>query len=134
MAAATEAGCERRGTGLNSGLFLLQLGRRAGVLELLLDRLRLVLADVLLDRLRRAVDQVLRLLEAQTGDLAHRLDDVDLRRAGLLEDHGELGLLLGRLGRGTAGLPAARRGDRDRSRGDAPALLEELAELRDLED
>jgi len=65
--------------GLKSGLSLLQLGRRAGVLELLLDRRGLVLADVLLDRLGRAVDQVLRLLEAKTGDLADRLDDVDLR-------------------------------------------------------
>src|SRR5439155_20562060 len=53
----------------NQAFSLLELGRRSGVVELLLDRGGLVLADVLLDRLRRAVDQVLRLLEAETGDL-----------------------------------------------------------------
>src|SRR5258708_27746083 len=112
---------------------LLRFGGRARVFELLLDGLGLVLADVLLDRLRRAVDQVLGLLEAETGDLANGLDDVDLRGTGLLQDHGELGLLLLGLGRGAAAGAGSRR-DGDRCRGHAPALLEELAELRDLED
>src|SRR6185503_4539973 len=88
---------------------------------------------VLLDRLRRAIDEVLGLLEAKTGDLADRLDDVDLRGAGLLEDHAELGLLL-RLGGSAASRATTSRRDGDRCSGDAPALLEELAELRDLED
>src|SRR5437773_12235328 len=113
-----------QGKAWNQAFSLFELGRRSGVVELLLDRGGLVLADVLLDRLRRAVDQVLRLLEAETGDLTDGLDDIDLRGTGLLQDHGELGLLLGGLGRGpAAGLRATRRGDRDRSRGDAPALL-----------
>src|SRR5438045_2444916 len=116
------------------GFSLLHLGRGARVLELLLDGLGLVLADVLLDRLRRAVDEILRLFEAQAGDLAHGLDDVDLRGPGLLEDDRELGLLFDRFGGRATGLAPAGRGDGDRSGGHAPAILEELAELRDLED
>src|ERR1044072_3438305 len=54
---------------------LLQLDRCARLFQLLLDRLGLGLRHGLLDGLRRAVDQVLRLLEAETRELAHHLDD-----------------------------------------------------------
>src|SRR5207237_9986477 len=50
---------ENRASFASPGVELLQLDRRAGVLELLLDRRRLVLAAVLLDRLGCAVDEVL---------------------------------------------------------------------------
>ena len=46
--------------------------------------LGLGLGDAFLDGLRRAVDQVLRLLEAEAGELAHDLDDLDLLVAGSL--------------------------------------------------
>jgi hypothetical protein len=60
----------------------LQLDFRAGVGELLLDVLGLGLGDALLDRLAAGLDQVLRLLEAEPGDGADLLDDVDLLGAG----------------------------------------------------
>src|SRR2546430_8241489 len=103
------------------GGWLLELDARAGVLELLLDRRRLVLTDVLLHGLGRAVDQVLGLLETEARDLADGLDDVDLGGTGLLQDDRELGLLLGLRRRGRTGPAGAwRRRDPDRSRGHAP--------------
>src|ERR671917_424185 len=67
----------------------------AGALESGLGLLGGVLVDLLQDRLRRAVDQVLGLLEAERGQAAHLLDDLDLLVAGALEDDVELVLLLG---------------------------------------
>ena len=52
------------------------------------------LGDAFLHVHRRALDQVLRFLQAQRRHLAHSLDDVDLVRAGVLEDDVELRLLL----------------------------------------
>src|SRR6059036_438119 len=54
-----------------------------------------VLGDLLQDRLRRVVDEVLGLLEAERGQAAHLLDDLDLLVAGSLEDDVELVLLGG---------------------------------------
>ena len=68
----------------------------AGALELLLGLLGGLLVDLLQDRLRRAVDEVLGLLEAEGGQRADLLDDLDLLVAGGLEDDVELVLLLGR--------------------------------------
>src|SRR5918998_499514 len=67
----------------------------AGALESGLGLLGGVLVDLLQDRLRRAVDQVLGLLEAERGQAAHLLDDLDLLVTGSLEDDVELVLLLG---------------------------------------
>src|SRR4051794_25800791 len=71
---------------------LLDRNLRAGVLELLLDGVGLGLRDVFLDRLGGAFDQILGLLEAEVGQLAHHLDDADLlgRVADAVEDDGEL--------------------------------------------
>src|SRR4051794_25749442 len=87
----------RRGAALPAGLavVLLELDSRAGLLELLLELVRLVLADAFLDRLRRALDEILRLLQPERGDGADLLDDVDLLVAGGDEDDVELGLRLG---------------------------------------
>src|SRR5690242_964920 len=105
---------------------LLELDRGTRLLELLLDLLGLALADAFLDRLRRALDQVLGLLEAEAGDRADLLDDVDLLVAGGGQDDVELGLLGGRSGGGGA----RRGGDGDRRGGrDAPLLLEHLRKL-----
>src|SRR5665213_201734 len=57
---------------------LLDFGLGAGVLELLLRSFSVGLGNGFLDRLRRAVDQVLGFLEPKAGDLAYRLDHVDL--------------------------------------------------------
>ena len=62
----------------------------------------------------RAVDEVLGLLQAEAGERAHLLDDLDLLVAGRLEDDVELVLLLG-LGRG--GAAAGRRGGGHGDRG-----------------
>src|SRR3954464_10060538 len=112
---------------------LLDLDFGAGLLELCLDRVGLVLRDALLDRLRSRVDEVLRLLEAEAGDRADDLDHLDLLVADAGEDDVERRLLLGR---GTRAVAArARRGrDCDRSGGrDAPLLLDLVLELHELE-
>jgi len=57
---------------------LLDLDGGAGLFELLLGVLGLVLGDAFLDRLRGALDDVLGLLEAEPGERAHDLDDLDL--------------------------------------------------------
>src|SRR5215472_3606118 len=101
-------------------------------LKLLGDGCRVFLRDVLLQRLGSAVNQVLGLLETKRGDLAHCLDGVDLVRARILQDDGELGLLLNR----SRGCAAARRRSRrhgGRSRRDAKTLLKLLHQLRSLE-
>src|SRR6185295_2062815 len=111
---------------------LLDLDRGAGLFELLLDRLGLVLGDSLLDGGGRRLDEVLGLLEAEARHLAHRLDDVDLLLAGRLQDHVELGLLLDGSGGCTA---AGRRRSHGRRRGgDAVVLLERLDQVVELED
>src|SRR5262249_57593490 len=80
----------------------------------------------------RALDEVVGLLEAEAGDLAHRLDDVDLLVASGGQDDGELVLGFRRSGTGSG---ARSGGNRDRSGGaDAPLLLKKLAELSGLED
>src|SRR5690606_8070521 len=77
----------------------LDLDSRAGLLELRLGRLGVLLGHGLLHGGGRRLDLVLGLLEAKTGELTHGLDDVDLLRAGILEDDVELGLLFGCFGR-----------------------------------
>src|SRR5437870_2866784 len=93
----------------------LQLHAAARLFELLLDRLGLGLRHALLDRLGHPVDQVLRLLEAEPGELAHHLDDLDLLVAGPGEDDREV-LLLRRGGRGAAGRGRPARSHRHRGR------------------
>src|SRR3954462_13236118 len=86
-----------RGLG-GAGVLLLDGDGGAGALEGGLGLLGGVLGDLLQDRLRRAVDQVLGLLEAERGQAAHLLDDLDLLVAGALEDDVELVLLGSGLG------------------------------------
>src|SRR5260221_9955926 len=94
---------------------LIELNSRACLLKLLLDLCRLVLVDAFLDRLGRPFDQVLGFLEAETGDGADLLDDVDLLVADCRQNDVELGLFSGRRG-GCGGAPAGS-SDRDRRGG-----------------
>ena len=72
------------------------------LLELLLHVRRLGLGDLLLHGLGRAVHEILGLLEAEPGQLAHDLDHLDLLVARRGEDDVELRLLLRRRGRAAA--------------------------------
>src|SRR3954468_12765237 len=112
---------------------LLDLHGGPGALQLRLDLGRVVLGHSLLDRLWRRLDQILGLLQAQAGDRADLLDDVDLLGAKRRQDHVELGLLLGNLGRRRRGAAAGRHRHGGRGR-HAPLLLEQLRQLRCLED
>src|SRR5829696_2983998 len=120
---------------INAGRGSLDGDGGAGALEGSLGLLRGVLGDLLQDRLRRVVDQVLGLLEAERGQAAHLLDDLDLLVAGSLEDDVELVLL----GSGLVATAAATggRGGRDGhggSSGDLEGLLELLHEVGQLEE
>src|SRR5262245_21937353 len=112
---------------------LLQLRLAAGLDDLLQQRLGVGLGDALLDRLRRAVDQVLRLLEAEAGYGTDDLDDVHLVVAGSGEHDRELGLLL-RGGRGGAATARCCNRHRGRGGGDPELVLHFLDELREFED
>src|SRR3954469_5522803 len=111
---------------------LLDLDGRAGLLELRLDRVGLVLGHALLDGIGRAVDEVLGLLETEAGDRADDLDHLDLLISGTVEDDVERRLLLDRCGavaRWACGC------DRHRSSGrDPPLLLHLVLQLDELED
>src|SRR6202451_2705670 len=102
---------------------LLDRDRGAGALEGSPRLVRGLLVDLLEHGLGRAVNQVLRLLEAEAGQAAHLLDDLDLLLARGLEDDVELVLLLGLLGLAAAGAarggggPGAPGGPRDGKRG-----------------
>src|SRR5262249_56601252 len=103
-------------TGFFSTTTLLQLDRSAGLLELLLDALGLGLRHGLLDGLRRTVNEILRLLEAEPGDLPDDLDDLDLLVPGARQDDREVLLLGCRRGCSAHRRPAHGR-HRDRGRG-----------------
>ena len=67
---------------------LLQGHSGAGLFQLALDLLGLLLVHALGDGLRSALDDLLGLLQAQAGDLADNLDDGDLVVAEALELRG----------------------------------------------
>src|SRR4051794_41492451 len=89
------ARCRTALRSLRKAKVLLQLDGAAGILDLLLDLLGLFLVDAFLDGLGRALDQRLRLAQAEAGDRADFLDHVDLLAAVAGQDHVELGLLFG---------------------------------------
>src|SRR3954447_22225639 len=119
--------------GLTRQFALLDFDCGAGLFELGLDRVGLVLGDALLDRLRRRVDEILRLLQPEAGDRTYDLDHLDFLAARAGEYDVERGLLLGRRTVTAAGR-SARRGNRHRSgRGDAPLLLDLVLQLDEIE-
>src|ERR1700748_1934691 len=119
----------------NAAFRLLDGDGGAGALKGRPRLVRALLVDLLQHRLGRAVDQVLGLLQAQAGQAAHLLDDLDLLVTGGLEDDVELVLLLGLLGLAPAGAGRSRaRGHGDRGgRLHVERLLELLHELGELE-
>src|SRR2546422_1726832 len=111
---------------------LLDLDFGAGVFELLLDRGGLVFVDAFLDGLGGAVHQVLGFFQAQAGDLANRLDDVDLVRPDLGEHDGKLRLVLRRRRRSDSA-PRRSSGNHCGCRGDAEGLFHLLHQVGGLE-
>src|SRR5689334_3057015 len=88
----------------NTEVGLLDLDLGTLLLESSLDLVGLVLGDALLDRLGGRVNEILRLLETQAGQLAHDLDDRDLVGADVGQHCAELALLLSTgSGRGATG-------------------------------
>src|SRR3954451_13266917 len=110
---------------------LLDLDGPAGLFDVGLELLGLVLVDALLDGLGGLVDERLGLLETEARGRADDLDDLDLLVAGRRDDDVERGLLL----LGGSGVAATTgRSDRGRGlRGDAELLLEGLDALAQLE-
>src|ERR1700733_685967 len=100
---------------------LLKLNLCADLFEGRLDLGSLVLVDAFLDVLRRAFAQLLSLFQAEPGDCAHFLDDLDLLLASSSENDRKFGLFLSRRRR--------RRGRTSRNRNcggsrNAPLLFE----------
>src|SRR5262245_18407506 len=81
---------------------LLEFHLSSGLFQLSLDLLGLVLGQLFLDGLGRALDQILGLLEAQTGERTHFLDHLDLLFTGGGEHDGELRFLFHWGGSGAA--------------------------------
>src|SRR5512136_2175900 len=78
---------DSRPAAMRAAGILLRLDLGADLLEGRLDLLGLFLGGAFLDRLRRALDEVLGFLQAETGDRADLLDDLDLLVAGRSQDH-----------------------------------------------
>src|SRR5690606_20070415 len=107
---------------------LLQLDGAAGFLDLLLDLFGLGLVHAFLERLRRALDESLGFGQAQAGDGADFLDDLDLLATVAGEDDVEFVLFLG--SSGFTATTGGRAGNGHGGRGaDAPFFLERLGKL-----
>src|SRR3989440_9220651 len=106
---------------------LLQLDDRALRFELLFDLFGFLLGHAFLHGAGRAFHQILGLLQAQVGDGPDLFDDLDLLLTAGLEDHRELGLLLGGGGRCATRPPprGPRRGGPRRGRERGARLLPE---------
>ena len=107
---------------------------RAGLLEGGLRRVGGLLVRALEPGLGSTVDDGLGLAEAERGELADDLDDLDLLLASSLEDDVE-GILLLDLFSSSAAASGSGAGNGDRGgRGDLEGLLERLDELRELDE
>src|SRR3546814_20896811 len=109
------------------------LGSGAGLFELLLDLLGLVLAHAFLDGLRRALDESLRFGQAKAGDRADFLDHVDLLATVAGEDDVEFGLFLSSRGASATASRSSRPSDTSAAR-TAPLHFTNLGEFRPFQD
>ena len=109
---------------------LLNLNSCAGLDELSLDLLSVFLGDAFLNVLGATLDQVLSLLQAQTGDLADDLDNAQLLVTETGQNDVELGLLLNN---GSSGSSASAGTSNGSSGGNTELLLNSLNELVELQ-
>ena len=109
---------------------LLESNRGAGLFELSLCLLGGLLVDTFEHGARSAINDCLRFTEAEAGESAHLLDDLDLLLADSLEDDVE-GILLLNLFDYCRGATGGRSGD-GCGGGDLEGLLELLDELAEL--
>lgn len=72
---------------------LLQFSNSAGFSKLCLESFSLILSNAFLNRFGSALNHILCLFQAKTGDLANCLDNSQLIRANLFENNVKLGLL-----------------------------------------
>src|SRR6476620_1133173 len=112
---------------------LLERDGGAGTLQGLLGLVGRLLVDLLEDWLRSAVDKILGLLQAQAGERADLLDDLDLLLARGLEDDVEFVLLLLGIGRCCRAAWCGLNDGGRRRCGDVEGLFELLHEVRQLE-
>ena len=98
--------------------------------QLLADCVRIVLGNAFLNSLRCVVNNFLRFLQAQAGDLADNLDDRDLVAASALQHDVKLGLLFS--SRSSARNRSSSNSNRSSS-GNAELLFESLNELGELQ-
>src|SRR5918993_3054639 len=118
----------------NSEELLLDGHRGAGFLQRSRSLVGSFLRHALEDGLGGTVDDGLGLAEAERGELADDLDDLDLLLAGCLEHDVERGLLLDLFGRGaTRGCASGGHGDGGSS-GDLEGLLELLDAVGQLDE
>src|SRR4051794_4373459 len=128
---------KKRPAGLNFGTYRCRVGLReldsgAGFFELALGFFGVSLGDVFLNGLGGAVNQSLGLGQAETCKLANGLDDVNLGGTGARQNDRKGGLLFG--GRGVVTTSGGAGSNSHRSSGgNAIVLLEDLDELRQLE-
>src|SRR6266487_3361871 len=117
-----------------SKVCLLNSNLRANLGHLFSDLLGFFLRDSFLNRLRGLIDDGLGLLQPQTGQLAHDLDDVDLVRPYLSENGVKFSLLFYR-GSGRGGLSGDSRtcGCGNRSSAHTPLLLQGFGQLNQLQ-
>src|SRR5579875_1395902 len=123
-----------RGDTASESSELLELDGPAGLLDVGLELVGLLLLDALLHGLGGLVDEGLRLLEPETGGGADDLDHLDLLVAGGGEDDVEARLLLGGRSGVTATATCGRSGRGDGGRRHAERLLQRLDALGELQD
>src|SRR5690242_21494101 len=80
-------------TGLACRVTLYDFSSRTSFGELFLNSFSVSLGNTFLDRLGRAIHQIFRFFQAQSGNRAHNLDYVNLAIAYSGKHHSKLGLL-----------------------------------------
>src|SRR6266700_7445984 len=112
---------------------LLYSNLSANLGHLLSNLVGLILRDGLFDSLRGIIDHSFSLFQAQAGQFADNLNDIDLVRTNLGKDGIKLGLLFDDWCGFSSGGDRSSSGGGDRSSAYAPLFLQGLGQLNELE-